>query len=293
MNIVLGAYLLSSAPSYRQAGVHRYAQHLLQEIARIAARHPEAHFTALVSPTVAPQGLSMTDSRFSILPASRSTERPLSRILIEQTETPRVLRERKADLYHGLGFVAPLRAPCPTIVTVFDLSFITQPQAHKRVNRLYLSLFTRWSCRRAARVIAISEWTRRDVAQHLASRRRGSSPFRWAWITTTSSPSRQKPLPPSRRNTALAIRPSSTWQLGAAQKPASPDRSLLRSECAIVVLPSPVVRGGEPGLEVRRSICANPATRPPGSRPADRPGERRRPAEVVQRVRSNGLPIVV
>ncbi len=191
MNIVLGAYLLSSAPGYRQAGVHRYAQHLLQGIAGVAARHPEAHFTALVSPTVAPQGLSMTDSRFSILPASRSTERPLSRILIEQTETPRVLRERKADLYHGLGFVAPLRAPCPTIVTVFDLSFITQPQAHKRVNRLYLSLFTRWSCRRAARVIAISEWTRRDVAQHL-----GVAPERIIAIPLGVDHDHFKPQPP-------------------------------------------------------------------------------------------------
>lgn len=245
MNIVLGAYLLSSAPSYRQAGVHRYAQHLLQEIARIAARHPEAHFTALVSPTVAPQGLSMTDSRFSILPASRSTERPLSRILIEQTETPRVLRERKADLYHGLGFVAPLRAPCPTIVTVFDLSFITQPQAHKRVNRLYLSLFTRWSCRRAARVIAISEWTRRDVAQHLGRRAgedhrhsvgRGSRP-----LQAPAARSRCRLQGATRHWRSGHLLPG---QLGAAQKPASPDRSLLRSECAIVVLPSPVVRGG-------------------------------------------------
>ncbi len=191
MNIVLGAYLLSSAPGYRQAGVHRYAQHLLQGIARVAARHPEAHFTALISPTVAPQDLSMTDSRFLILPASRSTERPLSRILVEQTETPRVLRERKADLYHGLGFVAPLRAPCPTVVTVFDLSFITQPQAHKRVNRLYLSLFTRWSCRRAARVIAISEWTRRDVAQHL-----GVAPERVIAIPLGVDHDHFKPQPP-------------------------------------------------------------------------------------------------
>lgn len=166
MHIVLGAYLLSGAPGYRQAGVHRYAQHLLQEIPRIAAHHPGAHFTALVSPTAALQESSVLNSRFAIRLASRTTERPLSRIFVEQTETPRVLRELKADLYHGLGFVAPLRAPCPTVVTVFDLSFITQPRTHKRMNRIYLSLFTRWSCRRAARVITISEWTKRDVVQH-------------------------------------------------------------------------------------------------------------------------------
>ncbi len=57
---------------------------------------------------------------------------------VEQVETPRVLRGLQADLYHGLAFVAPLRAPCPTVVTVHDLSFITQPGTHKFFNRLYL-----------------------------------------------------------------------------------------------------------------------------------------------------------
>ncbi|BCX05679.1 MAG: glycosyl transferase family 1 [Candidatus Roseilinea sp.] len=166
MNIVLGAYLLSGAPGYRQAGVHRYAQYLLREIPKAAAHHPEAHFTALISPTAAPKDLSISNFQLSILTASRTTEQPFSRIIVEQVKTPRVLRRLEADLYHGLGFVAPLRAPCPTVVTVFDLSFATQPGTHKPMNRIYLSLFTRWSCRRAARVIAISEWTKRDVAQH-------------------------------------------------------------------------------------------------------------------------------
>jgi glycosyltransferase involved in cell wall biosynthesis len=86
---------------------------------------------------------------------------------VEQLETPGVLRQLGADVYHGMAFVAPLRAPCLTVITVHDLSFITQPQAHKVFNRIYLSLFTRWSCRRAARVIAVSEWTRRDVVNLL------------------------------------------------------------------------------------------------------------------------------
>lgn len=166
MHIVLGAYLLSGAPGYRQAGVHRYAQHLLRELSKLAAHHPEARFTALVSPTVEPVDASLLNARFSVRPASRTTERPFSRIFVEQVETPRVLRGLRADLYHGLGFVAPARAPCPTVVTVFDLSFITQPKAHKPLNRIYLAWFTRWSCRRAARIIAISEWTKRDVVRH-------------------------------------------------------------------------------------------------------------------------------
>ena len=44
-----------------------------------------------------------------------------------------------------------------------DLSFLRFPDAFRRFNRLYLSLITRASTRRAARVIAVSESTRQDV----------------------------------------------------------------------------------------------------------------------------------
>lgn len=158
MHIALGAYLLSGIPGYRQAGIHRYIKSILMEFARMN----EPRFTALVSPTALgqlPQGMAYVAAR-------RPAETPLARIRVEQLETPPVLRQLGADVYHGMAFVAPLRAPCKTVVTVHDLSFITRPETHKSLNRAYLSLFTRLSCRRAARVIAVSEWTKRDVAHH-------------------------------------------------------------------------------------------------------------------------------
>jgi glycosyltransferase involved in cell wall biosynthesis len=83
------------------------------------------------------------------------------RILWEQTALP--LASRSCDLLHGLAFVAPLFAPCPTVVTVYDLSFMRTPERFRPGNRWYLQTFTRWSCRRARRIIAISENTKRDV----------------------------------------------------------------------------------------------------------------------------------
>jgi glycosyltransferase involved in cell wall biosynthesis len=170
-NIVLGAYLLGGAPGYRQAGVHQYAKRLLRAFSDlVSVEHSELsglRLCALIGPTAQNQFASHSAS-LDIRLAARTTESPLSRIYVEQVETPRVLRQMQANLYHSLGFVAPLRAPCPTLVSVMDLSFITQPQTHKWFNRIYLSLFTRWSCRRAARVIAISEWTKRDVVEHFA-----------------------------------------------------------------------------------------------------------------------------
>jgi glycosyltransferase involved in cell wall biosynthesis len=93
-------------------------------------------------------------------------ETPAARIRYEQLALPARLRMLAADAYHGLGFVAPLRAPCPSIVSVMDLSFITHPATHKRVNRAYLSLATRLSCQRARRVITISAAAKHDVVTH-------------------------------------------------------------------------------------------------------------------------------
>ena len=160
-HIALGAYLLSGTPGYRQAGVHQYAKHLLAGIARTHA----PNITALISPT-AREEISNLQSLISIRQASRSTENPWQRIWVEQVETPRLLREIKADLYHGLLNVLPLRTRCPTIVSVMDLSFLTQPHTHRWFNRTYLALFARLSCRKAARVITISEHTKRDVMNY-------------------------------------------------------------------------------------------------------------------------------
>jgi glycosyltransferase involved in cell wall biosynthesis len=85
-----------------------------------------------------------------------------------------------------MAFVAPLLCPCPTVVTVLDLSFLRFPEAFKAFNRLYLGLMTRVSVQRASRVIAISESTRHDVIALL-----GASPGRVHRVYCGVSPSFQ------------------------------------------------------------------------------------------------------
>ena len=164
MHIALGAYLISGTPGYRQAGVHQYARRLLFGLDALAQQQSDVRLTALISPTAQREveGLSVT----KLQAAARSTENPFKRIWVEQVETPFLTQHLQADLYHGLLNVLPLRLHCPAVVSVMDLSFITQPQTHKRFNRLYLSTFTRWACHKAQRIIAISEWTKRDLIQH-------------------------------------------------------------------------------------------------------------------------------
>ncbi len=164
--VVLGAYLLSGQPGYRQAGVHHYARNLLRALAR--ALPADLTLVTLISPTAQDELTLDEHAALRVKSASRTTESPLSRIRAEQLDTPRLLAALNARLYHGLGFVAPLRAPCPTVVSVMDLSFLTHPATHRPFNRLYLRVLTRLSCQRARHVIAISEWTRRDIIRHYA-----------------------------------------------------------------------------------------------------------------------------
>lgn len=165
MNIALGAYLISGTPGYRQAGVHQYARQLVMALGELAQEDDAWQLSALISPTATPE-LRDVPSTVALKPASRSTENPIPRIGVEQFETPRVVKAMGSQLYHGLLNVLPLSLPCPSVVSVMDLSFITQPRTHKRFNRVYLSLFSRWSCRKATRVITISEWTKRDLIHH-------------------------------------------------------------------------------------------------------------------------------
>jgi glycosyltransferase involved in cell wall biosynthesis len=80
-----------------------------------------------------------------------------------------MLRRLNVDLLHALAFVAPFTAPCPFVVTVYDLSFLRYPEAFRPFNRWYLRQFTTRSVKRAKAIIAISESTRQDVINFLGA----------------------------------------------------------------------------------------------------------------------------
>ena len=74
------------------------------------------------------------------------------------------LRRRPVDLLH-VQYTAPPLAPCPVVTTIHDLSFEHLPETFKRRSRVQLRLTVRATARRAAHVIAPSEYTRRDLVE--------------------------------------------------------------------------------------------------------------------------------
>jgi glycosyltransferase involved in cell wall biosynthesis len=155
-HVALNAHLLAGRASYRSAGIHNYIANLLR---CLPEADPALRYTVFVG-AGQPQMPGATIER-SALP----TLRPVVRILWEQGVQPFALRRARPDLLHSLAFVSPVAAPCPAVVTVYDLSFKLTPDRFLPAQRLYLSAFTAHSCRRARRVIAISESTKRDVVR--------------------------------------------------------------------------------------------------------------------------------
>lgn len=74
------------------------------------------------------------------------------------------LRKNPVDVLH-VQFTAPPFCPCPVVVSIHDLSFEHLPQTFNRRSRTQLRLTVRHSARRAARILSLSEHTRRDIIE--------------------------------------------------------------------------------------------------------------------------------
>ncbi len=156
--IALNAHLLFGGASYRSAGIHHYIDNLLRHLPEAG---PDLDFTVYVGagqPAMA---------RATVQRSRWPTQRPPVRILWEQLVQPWALLRGRPDLLHSLAFASPLVNPVPAVVTMYDLSFRLMPEKFPAAQRLYLSAMTAQACRRARRVIAISESTRADVVRLL------------------------------------------------------------------------------------------------------------------------------
>jgi glycosyltransferase involved in cell wall biosynthesis len=75
------------------------------------------------------------------------------------------LRARRYDVLHCTTYRAPLVSPTPVVVTVHDLAAIRFPHLFTAWTRLYARTLLKRILRSATRVLAVSEFTKRDVAE--------------------------------------------------------------------------------------------------------------------------------
>ena len=152
----INAHLLSGEAGYRRAGIHQYIAQVLRHLPWEEGEPNYVVFTQQHNIFEAMPGITAVSSR---LP----TENRLFRIFWEQLIWPWQAWRRGVKLLHSMAFVTPWLAPCPAIITVYDLSFLHFPEQFPILQRLYLSSQTRRSCRQAQRIITISQSSRQDV----------------------------------------------------------------------------------------------------------------------------------
>jgi len=78
---------------------------------------------------------------------------------------PRHARRAGLDVLHCTIYRAPTRSPVPVVVTVHDLAVLRQPEVFPAWTRLYGSTLLRRTVRSARRVVAVSEFSRRETAE--------------------------------------------------------------------------------------------------------------------------------
>jgi len=153
--IGLNAQLLSGQQSYRAAGIHRY---ILGLIAHLPAADPRFKYTVFTGETA-----PLPERDWQVKRTILATERPVNRIFWEQCVQPFMLGD--TDLLHSQAFVTPVLSHKPSVVTIYDLSFLRSPERFRWANRTYLRWFTGLSVKRASRVIAISQYTKKDIVK--------------------------------------------------------------------------------------------------------------------------------
>jgi glycosyltransferase involved in cell wall biosynthesis len=97
---------------------------------------------------------------------------PLDRLRLNKTiwmqlVLPGQLKHLCADLCHFTNGVASFWAPCPSVVTIHDMTLWLFPQYHYRRRMLAMRPFVPLAARRAAAIIAVSHATKADIVRIL------------------------------------------------------------------------------------------------------------------------------
>jgi glycosyltransferase involved in cell wall biosynthesis len=134
----------------RRTGDETYVANLLAELGRLAS---DLRLVALTRrPDLVPPGIEPYEVH------ARRQEVRMALVV------PRALRRLRPALVH-FQYALPPRLQAPAVVTVHDLSFERDAAVMSRLDRLTFRAVVPRAVRRAARVLTVSERTRRDLVQ--------------------------------------------------------------------------------------------------------------------------------
>ncbi len=85
----------------------------------------------------------------------------------EQGILPLQLLKERPALVHSMGYVSPLAAACPQVVTVHDVNYIGHKGRRTALGRRAFQFFVEQTVKRADKVITVSEFSRTEIVRHM------------------------------------------------------------------------------------------------------------------------------
>jgi glycosyltransferase involved in cell wall biosynthesis len=152
-----------------QTGVGQYLSGLIREWARPSLanaagepRAPSHEFFLYVPRPVesATVGLDARKFMTRIVPGSGGT-------WWEQMQLPRATKADHLDVFFAPQYSAPLAIKKPTVVAIHDVSFSAHPEWYRTREGARLRWLSRRSSANARAVVTISEFSRREIVEHL------------------------------------------------------------------------------------------------------------------------------
>ena len=141
-----------------RTGVARYLINLLRELKGLAPQHRYRLY------------LSRDGARESWLseppfePRRLGPAGPQQQTAWEHWRLPRALRRDRADVLLAPYYMAPIVCPVPAAVVLHDIAFATRPDVFRRTPLYWkLRFVAALSARRAAAVITVSDFSRREI----------------------------------------------------------------------------------------------------------------------------------
>jgi glycosyltransferase involved in cell wall biosynthesis len=131
-----------------RTGTGVYATELIRELSLL----PELKLEVLTGWDVA-EGSGM---------AARAA-RGLARLAWNHWYVPRTIRKQRFDVFHGPAFILPVPCPCPSVVTVHDVSFRLFPEYFERRWLAYITSMMPKMLESVSAVITVSRQAKSDL----------------------------------------------------------------------------------------------------------------------------------
>jgi glycosyltransferase involved in cell wall biosynthesis len=143
----------------RATGVGRYLRRLLEAWPAADGDSLVAYFNG-----PAPHDLPACPAR---LEARAVGARPRRGLVWQERHLPAAARADRLDVFFAPAYACPLRLPTPRVTTVHDLSFFAMPHDFTPLDAARRRALVRLSVRASRRVVAVSDFTRRELAAFL------------------------------------------------------------------------------------------------------------------------------